>query len=168
MNQKLSLLPVPWCYYGLGNKLQIASFSNPQTPVKIGSVILSDIIEDLVRTSIGGNQHLVLSGGSKMWLINVQNPTTPSLVASVEVAPGTTCEGIATSGTYAYVAAGDAGFRIYDISTPSNPSFVTSIDSLEYCESVVISGQYAYVAAGSRSHIIDIYKSRCPGLCWKN
>lgn len=93
-------------YYGLGNKLQIASFSNPQTPVKIGSVILSDIIEDVVRTSIGGNQHLVLSGGSNMWLINVQNPTTPSLVASVEVAPGTTCEGIATSGTYAYVAAG--------------------------------------------------------------
>ena len=149
-------------YYGLGNKLQIASFSNPQTPVKIGSVILSDIIEDLVRTSIGGNQHLVLSGGSKMWLINVQNPTTPSLVASVEVAPGTTCEGIATSGTYAYIAAGDAGFRIYDISTPSNPSFVTSIDSLEYCESVVISGQYAYVAAGSRSFIIDISNPSAP------
>lgn len=149
-------------YYGLGNKLQIATFSNPQSPVKIGSVILSDIIEDLVRTSIGGNQHLVLSGGSKMWLINVQNPTTPSLVASVEVAPGTTCEGIATSGTYAYVAAGDAGFRIYDISTPSNPLFVTSIDSLEYCESVVISGQYAYVAAGSRSFIIDISNPSAP------
>ena len=149
-------------YYGLGNKLQIASFTNPQSPVKIGSVILSDIIEDLVRTSIGGNQHLVLSGGSKMWLINVQNPTTPSLVASVEVAPGTTCEGIATSGTYAYIAAGDAGFRIYDISTPSNPSFVTSIDSLEYCESVVISGQYAYVAAGSRSFIIDISNPSAP------
>jgi len=149
-------------YYGLGNKLQIASFTNPQSPVKIGSVILSDIIEDLVRTSIGGNQHLVLSGGSKMWLINVQNPTTPSLVASVEVAPGTTCEGIATSGTYAYVAAGDAGFRIYDISTPSNPLFVTSIDSLEYCESVVISGQYAYVAAGTRSFIIDITNPASP------
>jgi hypothetical protein len=97
-----------------------------------------------------------------MWLINVQNPTTPSLVASVEVAPGTTCEGIATSGTYAYVAAGDAGFRIYDISTPSNPLFVTSIDSLEYCESVVISGQYAYVAAGSRSFIIDISNPSTP------
>ncbi len=149
-------------YYGLGNKLQIASFSNPQNPVKIGSVILSDIIEDVVRTSIGGNQHLVLSGGSNMWLINVQNPTTPSLVASVEVAPGTTCEGIATSGTYAYVAAGGGGLKIYNIATPSSPVLVTSIDSLEYCESVVISGQYAYIAAGSRSHILDITNPAAP------
>lgn len=149
-------------YSGLGNKLQIASFSNPQTPVKIGSVILSDIIEDVVRTSIGGNQHLVLSGGSNMWLINVQNPTTPSLVASVEVAPGTTCEGVATSGTYAYVAAGGGGLKIYNIATPSSPVLVTSIDSLEYCESVVISGQYAYIAAGSRSHILDITNPAAP------
>ena len=149
-------------YYGLGNKLQIASFSDPLNPVKIGSVILSDIIEDLVRTSINGTQHLVLSGGSKMWLINVQNPTTPSLVASVDVGPGSTCEGIATSGTYAYVAAGGAGFKVYNIATPSSPVLVSSIDSLAYCESVVISGQYAYIAAGSRSHIVDITNPASP------
>ncbi len=149
-------------FYGIGNKVQIATFSDPQSPVKIGSVILTDIVEDLVRTSINGNQHLVVSGGTKMWLINVQNPTTPSLVVSVEVAPGTTCEGIATSGTYAYVAAGGAGFKIYNISTPSSPVLVASIDSLEYCESVVISGQYAYIAAGSRSHILDITNPASP------
>ncbi|MEO8232335.1 MAG: T9SS type A sorting domain-containing protein [Ignavibacteriota bacterium] len=149
-------------FYGIGNKMQIATFSDPQSPVKIGSVILSDIVEDLVRTSINGTQHIVASGGSKMWLINVQNPTTPSLVASVEVAPGTTCEGIATSGIYAYVAAGGAGFKIYNISSPSNPVLVTSIDSLAYCESVVISGQYAYIAAGSRSHIVDISNPAAP------
>jgi len=149
-------------FYGLGNKMQIATFSDPQSPVKIGSVILSDIVEDLVRTSINGTQHIVASGGSKMWLINVQNPTVPSLVADVEVAPGTTCEGIATSGTYAYVAAGGAGFKIYNISNPTSPSLVASIDSLEYCESVVISGQYAYIAAGSRSHILDISNPASP------
>jgi hypothetical protein len=149
-------------FYGLGNKMQIATFSDPQSPVKIGSVILSDIVEDLVRTSINGTQHIVASGGSKMWLINVQNPTTPTLVADVEVAPGTTCEGIATSSTYAYVAAGGAGFKIYNISDPSNPTLVTSIDSLEYCESVVISGQYAFIAAGSRSHIVDITNPAAP------
>jgi hypothetical protein len=104
-------------FYGLGNKVQIASFSNPSAPVRIGSVILSDVVEALVRTSIGGNQYIVASGGSKMWIINVQNPTTPSLVSTVDVASGTTCEGIATSGTYAYVAAGDAGLRIYSIAT---------------------------------------------------
>lgn len=149
-------------YYGLGNKVQIASFTNPTNPVKIGSVILTDVIEDLVRTSIGGNQHLVVSGGSKMWLINVQNPTTPSLVATVDVTTGTTCEGVATSGTYAYVAAGGAGLKIYNVATPSAPVLVASLDTLEYCESVVISGQYAYVAAASRSHILDISNPSTP------
>lgn len=149
-------------YYGLGSKVQIASFSNPATPVKIGNVILPDVVEALVRTSIGGTQYLAVSGGSKMWLINVQNPTTPSLVSTVEVTTGTTCEGIATSGTYAYVAAGSAGFKVYNIATPATPSLVASIDSLAYCESVVISGQYAYVAAGTRSHIVDITNPAAP------
>lgn len=149
-------------YYGLGNKIQIASFTNPSSPVKIGSVILSDVVEDLVRTSIGGTQYLVVTGGTKMWLVNVQNPTVPSLTATVEVASGTTIEGIATSGTYAYVAGGGAGFKVYNIATPASPSLVVSIDSLEYCESVVISGQYAYIAAGSRSHILDITNPATP------
>ncbi len=157
-------------YYGLGNKVQIASFSDPKAPVKIGAVILSDVVEDLVRTSIGGTQYIVASGGTKMWIINVQNPTTPSLVASVDVTTGSTCEGIATSGTYAYVAAGGAGLKVYNIATPASPALVASVDSLAYCESVVISGQYAYIAAATRSHILDItnpaapvYVGRVPG-----
>ena len=149
-------------YYGLGNKIQITSFSNPASPVKIASVILTDVVEDLVRTSIGGIQYLVVSGGSKMWLINVQNPTTPSLVSTVDVTTGTTCEGIATSGTYAFVAAGSAGFKVYNIATPASPVLSASIDSLAYCESVVISGQYAFVAAGSKSHIVDITNPAVP------
>ncbi|MFA6467410.1 MAG: T9SS type A sorting domain-containing protein [Bacteroidota bacterium] len=149
-------------YYGLGNKIQIASFTNPESPVKVGSVVVSAVVEDLVRTSIGGNQYIVASGGGYMWLVNVQNPTTPSLVATVSVAPSSTCEGIATSSTYAFVAAGGAGFKIYNIATPASPSLVVSIDSLEYCESVVISGQYAFVAAGSRSHVLDITNPEAP------
>ena len=112
-----------------------------------------------------------------MWIINVQNPTTPSLVSTVEVGLGATCEGIATSGTYAYIAAGDAGLKIYNIATPSAPTPVASIDSLDYCESVVISQPYAYIAANTtsnfqgRSFIIDIstpenpvYKSTIMGF----
>ncbi len=154
-------------FYGLGNKVQIASFSNPSAPVRIASVIVSDVVEALVRTSIGGNQYIVASGGSKMWIINVQNPTTPSLVSTVDVAPGTTCEGIATSGTYAYIAAGAAGLKIYSIATPATPTLVASIDSLGYAESVVISAPYAFIASNTsdfvgRSFIIDISTPAAP------
>ncbi|MBW7888071.1 MAG: T9SS type A sorting domain-containing protein [Bacteroidetes bacterium] len=149
-------------FYGLGSKVQIASFSNPANPVKIASVQLSDVIEALVRTSINSTQYVVATGGSKVWIINVQDPTKPLLVSTIDVGAGATCEGVATSGSYAYVAAGGSGFKVYSISTPSAPTLVSSIDSLAYCESVVISGQYAYIAAGSRSHIVDISTPSAP------
>jgi hypothetical protein len=157
-------------FYGLGSKIQIASFSDPANPVKISSVVLSDVVESVVRTSINSTLYLVASGGSKVWLINVQDPTKPTLVSTTDLGGGVTCEGVATSGTYAYVAAGGGGFKIYSIATPSAPVLVASVDSLAYCESVVISSPYAYIAAGSRSFIVDIstpsapvYKSRIGG-----
>jgi len=126
----------------------------------VASVTLSDVIEDVVRTSIASTQHLVVTGGPKMWLINVQNPTTPSIASTVNI--GSTCEGVATSGTFAYVAAGGLGLQIYNIANPASPSLVVGIDSLEYCESVVISQPYAYIAAGSRSHILNISDPAVP------
>lgn len=149
-------------YYAVGEKLQIASFSNPASPLKVASITLPNIIEDLVRTSINSVQHLVVVGGPRMWLINVQNPTTPSVVATVNI--GSTCEGLATSGTNAYVAAGSLGLQIYNIGNPANPAFVASIDTLDYCESVVISAPYAYIAAASRSYIVNISNPSAPAV----
>ncbi len=158
-------------FYGLGSKVVIASFTDPTAPVKIASVELTDVIQSMVRTSINSTQYLVVTGGSKMWIINVQSPVNPSLTATVDVAPGTTCEGVATSGSYAYVAAGASGLRIYNIATPSSPTFVASIDSLAYCESVVISAPYAFIAADDesftgRSFIVDISTPSAP--VWKS
>ncbi|OGU45142.1 MAG: hypothetical protein A3G43_12830 [Ignavibacteria bacterium RIFCSPLOWO2_12_FULL_56_21] len=155
-------------FYSLGAKVQVASYSNPSSPVRVASIELSDIVESLVRTSINSTQHLVVTGGSKLWLINVQDPTKPSLVSTTDIGVGITCEGVATSGTYAYVAAGSAGFKIFDISTPATPVPVASVDSLAYCESVVISQPYAYIAANTvsdytgRSFIIDISTPSAP------
>jgi hypothetical protein len=155
-------------FYGLGTKVQIASFSNPSAPQKIASIDLSEIIQSLVRTSINSTQYLVVSGGSKMWIVNVQNPLTPSIVSTTDVGVGVTCEGVATSGTYAYIAAGSGGFKIFNIATPETPTLVKSIDSLSYCESVVISQPYAYIAANTtsnyqgRSFIFDISNPAAP------
>jgi hypothetical protein len=155
-------------YYSIFNKVQIASFSNPANPLKVASVELSDRIEYMVRTSILSNQYLVVSGGRYVWLINVQNPTTPSISATIDVGANATCEGVATSGSYAYIAAGGAGFKVYNISNPTAPAFVASIDSLAYCESVIISAPYAYVAADEmtgwtgRSAIVNISNPATP------
>ncbi len=53
--------------------------------------------------------------------------------------------GISISGNYAYVAAGDSGLRIVDISDISNMSITGSLD-LKSAESLIVSGDYVYVA----------------------
>lgn len=143
-------------YYGVGNKVQITSFSNPASPLKVAAVELNNLVEDIVRTSISGNQHLVVVGGTELSLINVHNPTTPSAAVNAELPNGGFGEGVATSGAFALVAAGGAGLQVFDISDPANPSFVIGVDSLEYCEGINISTPYAFLAAGSRTHIVDI------------
>lgn len=155
-------------FYGLGTKVQIASFANPSAPQKVASIDVSEIVQSLVRTSINSTQYLVVSGGSKIWIVNVQNPLQPSIVSTTDLGAGVTCEGVATSGTYAYIAAGSGGFKIFNIATPATPTLVASIDSLSYCESVVISQPYAYIAANTtsnyqgRSFIFDISTPAAP------
>lgn len=143
-------------YYGVGNKVQITSFSNPASPLKVAAVELNNLVEDIVRTSISGNQHLVVVGGTELSLINVQNPTTPSAPVHIQLPNGGFGEGVATSGAYALVAAGGGGLQVFDISDPANPSFIVGVDSLEYCEGINVSTPYAFIAAGNRTHIVDI------------
>jgi hypothetical protein len=66
-------------------------------------------------------------------------------------------KGIFVSGNYAYVADGNSGLQIVDVSEPSNPKFKGSCDTPEEARRVVVSGDYAYVAAWfSGLQIIDI------------
>ncbi|MEZ4748975.1 MAG: hypothetical protein R3C41_23145, partial [Calditrichia bacterium] len=142
----------PVTYYGVGNKVQITAFSDPANPLKLASVDVPELVEDLVRTSISSNQYLVVANGENLSIINVQNPTSPSLVGNAALS--STAEGVATSGNYAYVAAGGAGLQIYDISNPANPTWVSAIDTLSWGEGVVISQPYCYMAHGGRTSII--------------
>ena len=55
---------------------------------------------------------------------------------------------LTVSGEYAYVAAGDTGFYIMDVSTPQKPETIGHM-SIPGVEDVYIDGEYAYLAAGS-------------------
>jgi M6 family metalloprotease-like protein len=53
--------------------------------------------------------------------------------------------GVVVSGTYAYVAAWEAGLSVIDISTPSSPVFLDSCQTPGDAHGVAISGSYAFV-----------------------
>jgi hypothetical protein len=67
-------------------------------------------------------------------------------------------QGLEIKGNYAYVADGEAGLSIYDLSDSANFRLVSSImDTTNSCWGVSVAGHYAYLAYGRKQlQIVDI------------
>jgi hypothetical protein len=91
----------------------------------------------------------------------VSNPALPTSVGSYNT-PGY-AEGVAVSGSYAYVADYTSGLRVINISNPALPSEVSFYDTPGYAYGVVVSGNYAYVADGGGGlRVIDVSTPASP------
>ena len=73
-------------------------------------------------------------------------------------------EGVAISGSYAYVADYAAGLQVIDITDPASPQLVGGVDTPHYAEGIAISGNHAYVADWSGLQVIDITDPASPQL----
>ena len=72
-------------------------------------------------------------------------------------------EDVCVVGQYAYVADGDAGLRIIDVSTPSSPTEVGFFDTEGNAYGVYVLDRYAYVADGDAGlRIVDISRPSSP------
>ncbi|MBZ0263886.1 hypothetical protein K8I28_04385, partial [bacterium] len=76
---------------------------------------------------------------------------------------------VVIAGEYAYVADGNEGLRVIDVSDPANPEESGSYDTPGRAHDVVVAGDYAYVAdSGSGLRVIDITDPANPegiGFC---
>jgi hypothetical protein len=142
-------------YYGMGNIMKITSFSDPANPYMAGNVELRDNIEDLVKTSINDRDYVIAVGAGNFSIIDVYNPMEPAIIAQVETG-GSAAEGVATSGTYAFVGDYGLGLLVYDIAFPANPTQVAAIDSLTSVEGVYLNAPHLYLACGGKTNIVDI------------
>lgn len=147
-------------YFGVGKQLRVASFADSAAPQTLARLALSGEVRDIAGLEISAQQFLAVANGSRLALVNVDNPFDPTLIASREV--GGNCEGVATQGTFVYVAAGDMGLRIYDCANPTAMQTIAALGSLGYCESVVLDSTRVYVAAGKFSYVIDVRNPRQP------
>ena len=150
-------------YYGVGNVLKIVSFEDPANPYSAGSVILDDMVEDIVWTVIGGQTYCVVSGTS-LNIVNVTNPITPSLTATMALEGYG--EGLAISGTDVYLAVGSTGMQVVDISDPANPASIAVIagSGSGYAEGINVSAPYAYLGNGANTTIFNIDTPSSPTL----
>ena len=110
-----------------------------------------------------GNYAYVANDNPGLQIIDISNPTTPTLKGNYDT-PGNTY-GVQVVGNYAYVAGDDSGLQIIDISNPTTPTLKSNYNTSGYAMGVQVVGNYAYVADGySGLQIIDISNPTNPTL----
>ena len=55
-----------------------------------------------------------------------------------------------------YVAAGDGGFRVVDVSSPTSPRIIGAVGTPTRALGVAVAGNYAYVAASTSVQVINV------------
>jgi hypothetical protein len=93
-------------------------------------------------------------------VVDVSTPSSPTEVGFYDT-PGY-ANGVAVTGSYAYVADGSAGLRVVDVSTPSGPTEVGFYDTPGEAWGVAVAGGCAYVADQSGGLLILRYTGEAP------
>src|SRR2546426_5815546 len=87
----------------------------------------------------------------------------PVLVGTWPGIPRGDALAVAVSGAHAYVAAGDGGLLVIDLTNPTAPVQVSSYLTSGEALAVVIAGNYAYVACGDAGlQVIDVSNPTAP------
>jgi hypothetical protein len=151
--------------------LQIVDISTPTSPVVVGSIDTPDQAYDVAVT---GNTAYLADGLSGLQIIDVSAPANPQNIGSVDT-PGNV-KGVAVVGDTAFVAdrhlgihgdvndnSGTTGLLVVDISTPADPTIISSLYLPGAAEAVTVVGETAYVADGEAGlHVIDISTPTSP------
>ncbi|MBI2862472.1 MAG: hypothetical protein HYX89_06610 [Chloroflexi bacterium] len=128
----------------------ISSASDPSWSPARGQAQSLDV--ELV-CQIGGTTNAVAIQGSyayigvgpRLVILDISNPASPVVIGQSPVLPDWV-QGVAVSGSYAYVADYDYGLRIINVANPASPFEAGYYDTPGFAYGVALSGGYAYVA----------------------
>ena len=131
--------------------LRIIDISDPSSPREVGYFDTGGYAE---AVAVSGSYACVayyepyyehgLRDKYGLRIIDISNPSSPREVGYFST--GSRTQGIAVSGSYAYLATDKHGLRIVDISNPSSPKEVGYFDSGGRARGVAVRETYAYVA----------------------
>jgi len=143
-------------YAGYSYHLFTVDVTTPTQPVELGRYATRANGVEVV-----GTVAYVAAGGDGFRLIDVSEPTTPTLVGTYDTPYSAMASAI--SGTVAYVADGGTGLLSIDITEPMTPTEIGRQDTPGVAQDVALSGPYACVADSSRGvRILDIGNATAP------
>ncbi len=108
----------------------------------------------------GSFAYVVNQSANTLQVIDISNPTSPTVVGSV--ATGSNPYSVAVSGSFAYVVNQSSNtLQVIDISNPASPTVVGSVATGSNPRSVAVSGSFAYVV-NQFSHVLQVFNISNP------
>lgn len=137
----------------IGDKAYIASsdkgliiidISNPSYPIKIGDWDNESSSASAFDVEVIGDLAYLVQDGLK--IINISVSSHPEIIS--EYTKSGYAQGVAICGSYAYLADGNEGMVVIDISNPSNPIEVGHIsdESGDFARGITVSDNHAFLA----------------------
>ncbi|MEK7812222.1 MAG: hypothetical protein AAB296_00550, partial [Candidatus Desantisbacteria bacterium] len=162
-----------WFYENIGTEKEPV-FANgfilqteDDTPVNVGhnaAPFLIDWDRDCDLDMIVGNSRgtfYYYENRDNHFQSRVELTRGPVLVAQTSTVGS--AQDIYVVGNYAYVAAGEMGLQIFDISNPYNPKLIGGFDSSGSAQGVFVRGNYAYLADGVKGlRVVNITDPKSP------
>jgi hypothetical protein len=155
-----------------GREFYVFDVSTPSSPSLIGQIDLNGDPNDMV---VSGNYVYIASNDNsqELQIVDVSTPTAPFLAASFNLTAGNSGHAtvdaltIAGSGNYIYLVRAQSGgkeFIVFDVSSPTSPSLVGSLDLSGDAQESAVSGSYVYLASTNDSQELQIVDVSLPSL----
>jgi hypothetical protein len=136
-----------------GKGFRILDISTLQNPVEIGYVNINDSGASATYDAFIVGQLAYLARSSDLRIIDILDPEDPKEIGSCNAGGGD----VFVLGSYAYVAAGENGLHIVDVSDSTNPFEVGCFDTIGQACAVHVVGTYAFVAYGDHDfYVVDV------------
>lgn len=117
----------------------LVDISNPDQMPPMSLIATGDVCKDL---ALLGSDHVVTAEWSALRIYDLQDPANPVEIAGVPLSQART---VAVAGDLAFVACGNPGLAIVDISNPSMPFLVTQIPVGGFVDQVAAVGDRVYL-----------------------
>ncbi len=157
-----------FAYTASYGKFDTWDITRPSAPVKLGTLTTST---GIVSVKVSGKYAFEVNGtNNQVYIINVSNPSSPSLTATIgaSISLGTLNQvnSAVAQGRYLYIAGSTAGnnyILVYDIANPSTPQYIANVTESQGVDSLAVQGTYLYATvAATGLQIVDISNPASP------
>jgi hypothetical protein len=123
----------------------VVDVTSPDSPHEVADCVWW---ADIYNLDVSGG-HVYMAGDGDLLICDISEPTDPVHVGTWHDGTTPPCWGVAVSGDYAYMAcAWSPVLRVIDISTPSTPVEVASLDIEDWgAWNITVAGGYAYLTS---------------------